>query len=184
MDDQPPKRNSPPSKASTPEPPLPSPSVNERLIAERVTTLLSHYWTAADAPEVRKLQMGDWLDDLCEFPAAHVAEACAEWRRKPGGKRPTPGDIRTLCVEMRQLRPPPRPLLPVPSSPHPFPSRDDFYWLKEREGELHSEQDDARIRAYQIAWKRLNGDTDASDPDLWQMIAAAEKLMRQVRAAA
>lgn len=67
------------------------------------------------SPELRTLQSRDWLDDLGEFPAAIVAEACTEWRQRPGGRRPTPGDIRTICVESRtrkeELR---RPALPPP----------------------------------------------------------------------
>lgn len=64
-----------------------------------VSRLLSHYWTATDPVEVRQAQIEDWLDDLREFGPLVVEEACRRWRRQPGGKRPTPGDIRTLCIE-------------------------------------------------------------------------------------
>ena len=71
--------------------------LNDKLIAERITTLLSHYWTADDPPEIRALQMADWLDDLCEFPAPAVAKACETWRRTER-KRPTPADIRSMVM--------------------------------------------------------------------------------------
>lgn len=93
--------NSPPTRASSPAPRLPSQSVNERAIAERIATLLSHYWTSADAPEVRQRQMADWLDDLSEFPAHLVAEACQLWRRTET-RRPMPGDIRTRCFDLKR----------------------------------------------------------------------------------
>jgi len=54
---------------------------------------------------------------LAEFPALIVADACTEWRHQPGGRRPTPGDIRTICVEIRQRREELRqPALPAPAS--------------------------------------------------------------------
>lgn len=89
-----------PSKASTLAPPPPSPigKLNDSLIAERVTTLLSHYWTAGDDPAIRRLQIHDWLADLGEFPAAIVADACQRWRRTES-KRPTIADLRKLCLE-------------------------------------------------------------------------------------
>lgn len=42
--------------------------------------------------------MADWLEDLAEFAAPHVAEACKEWRRTQS-KRPTPADIRKLALQ-------------------------------------------------------------------------------------
>jgi hypothetical protein len=75
--------------------------VNDRAIAERITTLLSHYWTADEPPELRSLQIGDWLDDLAEFPAMIVAEACREWRQTER-RRPLPVDIRVLCIAAQQ----------------------------------------------------------------------------------
>jgi hypothetical protein len=65
---------------------------------------LSHYWTADDPAEVRQAQLKDWVDDLLEFGPEIVEEACTRWRRQPGGRRPTPGDIRAYCVEEQQDR--------------------------------------------------------------------------------
>lgn len=92
-----------PQNRSMPAPRSPSPNakLNDGLIAERVTTLLNHYWTAADDPAVRKLQIHDWLDDLSEFPAAWVAEACQEWRRSQS-RRPLISNIRELCILHRE----------------------------------------------------------------------------------
>jgi hypothetical protein len=69
-----------------------------------VAKLLSHYWTAADPAEVRQAQLKDWVDDLLEFGPEIAEEACTRWRRQPGGRRPTPGDIRTLAIEEQQDR--------------------------------------------------------------------------------
>ena len=87
------------------EPPVSSQNekLNDRLILERISTLLSHYWTANEDAALREAQLSDWLDDLGEFPAAVVKEAIAEWRRGQT-KRPTPADIRSICKEMKPLR--------------------------------------------------------------------------------
>jgi hypothetical protein len=59
--------------------------------------LLAHYWTAADRVETRQAQIEDWVEDLAEFGAVGVREACREWRQT-GDRRPLPADIRALCV--------------------------------------------------------------------------------------
>lgn len=53
---------------------------------------------------MREAQAQDWLEDLREFGAEVVEAACREWRRKPGGRRPTPGDIRALCIDEKERR--------------------------------------------------------------------------------
>lgn len=60
---------------------------------------------------MREAQALDWLEDLREFGPEVVSIACAEWRRQPGGKRPTPGDIRALCIAHQRES---RPALPAP----------------------------------------------------------------------
>ena len=100
---------------STPDSPSPSVGSNNlRLIGERVATLLGHFWTPADSPELRSLVAGDWLNDLREFPAATVAEACQMWRRTET-RKPTIADIRKLCIEV-QPKPPQRLALPRATS--------------------------------------------------------------------
>lgn len=64
---------------------------------------MSHYWTADDPIEARREQVRDWIEDLVEFGPATVADACREWRRTQS-RRPTPADIRRLCVDSRQAR--------------------------------------------------------------------------------
>jgi hypothetical protein len=68
-------------------------------IGTLVTRMMSHYWTANDSPEARQMQIEDWVGDLREFGSAIVDAACNRWRRQPGGRRPTPGDIRTYCLD-------------------------------------------------------------------------------------
>lgn len=36
---------------------------------------------------------------MAEYPPRVVEGACQRWRRQPGGRRPTPGDIRQMCIE-------------------------------------------------------------------------------------
>jgi hypothetical protein len=69
-----------------------------------VSRLLSHYWTAADDEATRQAQVEDWIDDLVEFDLSIIVEACTRWRRQPGGRRPTPGDIRKFCIEEQTER--------------------------------------------------------------------------------
>jgi hypothetical protein len=73
--------------------------------------LLSHYWTTGEDEALRRLQADDWLEDLEEFDASIVTDACKFWRRSEK-RRPTPADIRKLCIEMsprrRPTSPPPR----------------------------------------------------------------------------
>lgn len=73
-------------------------STVNREIAALVLRLLQHFWTAADPPEMRQAQMEDWIEDLREFGAELVADACREWRRRDDARRPTPGQIRALCI--------------------------------------------------------------------------------------
>lgn len=84
---------------------MPKSEQERRELAEMISRLLSHYWTPDDDPAIRRAQMRDWIEDLSEFPLALVAEACRDWRRQPGGRRPTPGDIYQLCAaEQTRLR--------------------------------------------------------------------------------
>jgi hypothetical protein len=95
--------NSLPPKASSRAPQSHSNAGNEREIAARISTLLSHYWTADDSPQVRALQLEDWLSDLAKFPPSLVALACQEYRRE-GKKRPTPADVRLIAIRLKRER--------------------------------------------------------------------------------
>jgi hypothetical protein len=67
-----------------------------------ITSLLNHYWTADDLLASREAQLADWLEDLSRFDLSIVRDALAEWRRKPGSRRPTPGDIYAICFTAQQ----------------------------------------------------------------------------------
>ena len=72
---------------------------NETKTAGHIARLMAHYWAANENPKLRAALASDWLEDLAEFHEAIIAEACRDWRQQPGGRRPTPGDIRALCLE-------------------------------------------------------------------------------------
>jgi hypothetical protein len=84
--------------------------------------------------------MEDWLEDLKEFPAMFVAEACREWRQdlERGQWRPTPTDIRRLAIEARHAwelrKAPPRPRL-APPSPEPVLSEEEAIHRRHHMGE-------------------------------------------------
>ena len=78
---------------------LAAPRDLDREIAGQIARLLVHYWTENMPATMREAQAQDWLSDLREFSPEVVAEACRQWRQRPGGKRPTPGDIRSICQE-------------------------------------------------------------------------------------
>ena len=69
-----------------------------------VASLMNHYWTADDPLSSRKAQIADWIEDLSKFDLDIVRDALAEWRRKPGSRRPTPGDIYAICFTAQQSR--------------------------------------------------------------------------------
>lgn len=71
-------------------------------ILARVLALLSHYQQTPLPAAVEAAIAADWLDDIGEYPAWIVAEACRRWRRHPVKYRyrPLSGDIRALCVEL------------------------------------------------------------------------------------
>lgn len=64
---------------------------------------MGHYW-AADTPiEIRRELARDWLEDLREFGAEIVNIACRQWRQAQS-RRPTPADIRLLCIAEQRSR--------------------------------------------------------------------------------
>ena len=89
---------------------------------------MSHYWLATEPEPVRRTQLEDWLEDLGEFSPAAVAAACREWRQTKS-KRPTPADIRKLCiVAQNRRRDSEAKALPAPArrpEPEPEPMSDE-----------------------------------------------------------
>lgn len=79
------------------------------------------------------MQIGDWLEDLAEFPAQYVALACAEWRQTQQN-RPLPYDIRVLVIaELRRRGPTtPPPALITDMAGEPMPAADVVreHWRK------------------------------------------------------
>lgn len=73
---------------------------------------MAHYWVANESPKLRAALAADWLDDLAEFHESIVAMACRDWRQTET-RRPTPAEIRKLCLEVtRVYEPPPKPAPP------------------------------------------------------------------------
>lgn len=146
----------PPRPPSTPVPQSRSPGgLNERLIAERISTLLSHYWTSNDPPETRALQLDDWITDLASYPASVVAAACADWRRNEE-RRPTPAAIRKLCEEHAVTGR--RPMLELPEQ-GPTPPADWHARQAAGEAAMRAERDRkfAEAAAAREAWAREHG---------------------------
>lgn len=75
----------------------------DRQVAGVIARLLLHYYSPGDLSEAaRKAMAQDWVEDLAEFGAAVVADACQEWRRSQH-RRPVPSELRKLCSEMRRV---------------------------------------------------------------------------------
>ncbi len=107
---------------------------------------MSHYWTGDDPIEARREQVRDWIEDLVEYGPAIVAEACGEWRRAQT-RRPTPADIRRLCIEAEQLQRDRRALraLPSPDDPQLADARE------EDRRQRRARDDHARLAREQMA---------------------------------
>lgn len=71
------------------------------------------------------MQIGDWLDDLAEFPAQDVATACAEWRQTQQ-RRPIAYEIRVLAIAEQRRREPRKPpsLMVTDMHREPIPAAD------------------------------------------------------------
>jgi len=72
-----------------------------REVAAIIARLMLHFPGVQVSDAARHAMAADWLEDLAEFGPAIVGEACKQWRQKPGARRPTSGDIRAICVELR-----------------------------------------------------------------------------------
>lgn len=70
----------------------------DQQIAALIARLFLHYRMGDMAQNARDAVAMDWLDDLREFGPKIVEEACAEYRQTQTF-RPTPADIRRLCIE-------------------------------------------------------------------------------------
>lgn len=94
---------------------------NRTKIAAHISRLMAHYWAANEDPRLRAAVAQDWLDDLAIFHEAIVAEACRDWRQGES-RRPTPSDIRKLCLESTK-EPEPPPSAPPPETAEELQAR-------------------------------------------------------------
>lgn len=121
---------------------------DDRQIASLIGRLLVHYWTENMPASMREAQAQDWLEDLREFGPGVVSAACTEWRQKPGGKRPTPGDIRVLCIERQRFA------KAFPALPARDTTEEDARRLADKWAQGHGYSD---IEAYQAVTFQGNG---------------------------
>lgn len=166
-------------------------SQRRQAIAAIISRLMSHFWTADDPMEIRKVQAEDWLADLIKFDPDIVNEAAARWRIAQT-KRPVIADIFKLCEEVSELRQAPTEWTLPPPRNAGFPSKADRDWLRRK---LRTDKGgvgytaltpDEKLRwhAYDYAFRRLALSTDDSpiDPDRqWvdpDMIRQAEAIYR------
>ncbi len=75
----------------------PGSSDDRRRKAAAIGKLLSHFWTDNVSAAIREMQAADWLEDVEEFEASMVEEACRRWRRQ-SRNRPVPYDLIALCL--------------------------------------------------------------------------------------
>lgn len=95
-------------------------SVGDRHVAALVARLLQHFFSP-DMPDVaRRTIAEDWLEDLREFGPEIVERACREWRQTQS-RRPTPADIRKLCIAEQIARGPALPAPPRHAEPDEMP---------------------------------------------------------------
>lgn len=99
-----------------------------------------------EAAPLRRAQANDWLDDLREFHEAVVWEACGEWRRTQT-RRPTPSEIRKLCLDASyDALPPPLPAINWELEDDPAETIARRQAIGEKLGEL------AKMIRGEIAW--------------------------------
>lgn len=65
----------------------------------RVTVMLAQYFVPDMPFELQALLLADWVDCLNEFPSWAVKAACDRWRDTER-RKPTPADIRAICLDL------------------------------------------------------------------------------------
>lgn len=83
-------------------------------IAGRILTLLSHYWRDDDDDALTSAIAADWVDVLEGIPNEYLQKACIQYQRDEDRRKPTPGAIYRLAMEMM-----PRPKLAYTAPPPP-----------------------------------------------------------------
>lgn len=84
----------------------PAPNVSQlsdhlEWIGGRIETLLSHYFQPDQPQEVTEAALDDWVEVLVDYSQDHIENACKTYMRNQPRKRPTPGDIRSICEQQR-----------------------------------------------------------------------------------
>lgn len=72
---------------------------HRRAIAGVVEVVLSGYWQANEAEELRAAILRDWCDELENFDAKSVRGALRQWRQENPNRKPNPGHILALLSE-------------------------------------------------------------------------------------
>ncbi len=65
-------------------------------VSARIATLLAHYYVPDMPASLQTAVMSDWLDELAEFPAWAIQQACRAWLRREK-RKPSLADIISLC---------------------------------------------------------------------------------------
>ncbi len=65
-------------------------------VSARIATLLAHYYVPDMPASLQTAVMSDWLDELSEFPAWAIQEACRDWLRNER-RKPTLSEILLRC---------------------------------------------------------------------------------------
>ncbi|MFK7944629.1 MAG: hypothetical protein AB8B85_17210 [Paracoccaceae bacterium] len=78
--------------------PMDSPKPTPEWIIARVISSLGHGFQIDQDPDVRKMILSDWIEDLRDIPQQATEAAFKEWRRSSRSK-PTPFDIRRMALQ-------------------------------------------------------------------------------------
>ena len=89
--------NLPAPKHAQPPPSRGQGSDHRDWIADRIFTLLSHFWRDDDSTELTRAIGRDWVDVLEPLSQPDIDRACKKWMRTQRGRKPTPGDIYALA---------------------------------------------------------------------------------------
>lgn len=73
-------------------------------IAGRVQVLLSHYFQPDNPVEVKEAALDDWVKALITFPKQIIDRACERYLNNQPRRRPTPGDIRSICGARQETK--------------------------------------------------------------------------------
>jgi hypothetical protein len=70
-------------------------------IAFDVEVILSGYWRDFPPDQVKAAILADWCDELEDWTQAQILYALRKWRKDNPDKRPNPGHIRAILIELR-----------------------------------------------------------------------------------